>query len=276
MKKDDRLTIFLSPGELFWIASYLGYSSLPFLGSPFKNRTNEQVKDLLTKGYETLEMRNLIQDQGKNMLQVDAFMQNLVQMIAVPEFTLIVSNVRKDEPPIQLFLYFKEQQSISVTQKDRFFNLGLFREAAALERNLTSWLCIGSQTSERNLPVQIPAGSDIIQLMTNVWRYPELVNDTLIEAGIPQENWTNLPEVLPQVTGASVLTRVDWDSGAPVKTAQLILLTNSAAIWASENLEQKPVQNDFKPGNSMQVIKILRKYTQTTFQINAQSQEEIL
>jgi hypothetical protein len=274
MKKDDRLTIFLSPGELFWIASYLGYTSLPFLGSPFKNRTNDEVKELLTKGFETLEMRNLIQDQGKN-LQVDPFMQNLVQMIAAPEFTLILSTVRKEEAPIQLFLYTKEQQSISVTQKDRFFNLGLFRESTALERNLTAWLCIGAQPSEKNSAFVLPY-NDLIKLMSEIWKNPTLVKETLNEAGISSEVAGGLADILPAATGASVLTRVDWETGTPVKTAQLLLLSNSASLWVCENTDQKSNQIEFRPENSILVGKILRKYTQTTFQINAQSQEEIL
>ncbi|HVP21259.1 MAG TPA: hypothetical protein VMS73_05300 [Anaerolineaceae bacterium] len=274
MKKDDRLTIFLSPGELFWIASYLGYTSLPFLGSPLKNRTSDQVKELLTKGFETLEMRNLIQDQGKN-LQVDPFMENLVQMIAVPEFTLIVSSIRKEEAPIQLFLYSKDQQSISVTQKDRYYNLGLFRESAALERNLTGWLCIGSQTSEKNPPFRLPA-CDLIKLMSDIWKNPALVNETLQKAGLAPGNSTDLTEILSTITGVSVLTRVDWESGAPAKTGQLVILSNSASLWINETTDQNSNQIELSPENSILVGKVIRKYTQTTFKINAESQENTL
>jgi hypothetical protein len=273
MKKDDRVTIFLSPGELFWIASYLGYNSLPFLGGFLKNLSNEQIKDLLNDGLETLEMRSLVQDQGK-VLQIDGLIQSLVGIIAVPEFALIISTVRKAEPPNQFFIFFKENRSLMVAQKDRFYNLGLFREASSLERSLNTWLGIGSQTSEKAFTLQLP-GSDLIGLLSKVWKDPLTAIEILQKAGISSDKTQSIIDVLALLTNASVVNRVDWEKGTPIKTSQLFLINHSTSLWLMETTGSIPALVPLSPQNTIFAGNMIRRFIQPTFQVFSENPEEI-
>jgi hypothetical protein len=273
MKKDDRVTIFLSPGELFWLSTYLGYSSLPFLGGFLKNLSNEQIKELLQSGLETLEMRNLVQDQGK-VLQVDGLIQNLIGIIAVPEFALIISTIRRAEPPNQFFIYFKDGRSLMVSQKDRFYNLGLFREASTLERTLTNHLGITTQGSEKASAYLLP-GADFIGLLSKVWKDPTTAVDIIQKAGFPPEKSQDLVNSLSVMTNANVVNRIDWEKSTPVKTSQMFILNHLTSLWLMETTGTIPSLIQLIPQNAIYAGNTIRRFIQPTFQMYVENQEEI-
>ena len=273
MKKDDRVTIFLSPGELFWIATYLGYPSLPFLGGFLKNFTNEQLKDLLSGGLETLEMRNMVQEQGK-VQQIDGLIQSLIGIIAVPEYALIISSIRKSEPPSQYFIYFKDNQSLMVAQKDRFFNLGLFREVSSLERSLISGLGIGPQTSEKASSITLP-GLDLIGMLSKVWKDPVASIEIFQKAGLTSEKSQVLIDTLAVITNASVINRIDWEKGTPIKTSELHLINHSTSLWLMETTGPVTASIQLNPQNTIFTGNTIRRFIQPTFQVYTENQEEI-
>ena len=236
MKKEDRITIFLAPGELFWLAGHLGYKNIPLLGGVFRGKPPEEMRTAIQQGQETLLNRNLVQRRGLQKVEVDPFLISLIGMLALPEYVNLVSSERKDESPINVYMYFKNGQSVSVIFKDRFFHFSLYRETAVLQRSLMSWMGVLGQLSERAVPLRSPTG-DITELMRKVWAQPDTTFELLRAAGVEADDATKQADTISQISLVSLLKRINWQTARLSMQGQLTVLGNSANLWYHEAAE---------------------------------------
>jgi hypothetical protein len=245
--KDEKLTIFLSPGELFCIAGSLGLATLPLVGGHYRGRSPEDIREDINKGREVLESRGLIKRFGLRQWEVDASLTSLVEFIAHPEYALIASSWRKNETNQQVFLYFKAHQCLSLTFKDRFFNLTLYREIKSVTRYVFAWLGMGQQVPTDIPELELPI-VDVGAFFQNLWsENPEYAPEVLKQAGTPAGNAAHLWEQLSQVTTVSNLTLLLHDGERFNREGQIFLLVNQMNLWMCEILKAAPGTLKFQP-----------------------------
>jgi hypothetical protein len=244
--KDEKLTFFLSPGELFCIAGSLGMATLPLVGNHYRGRSPEEIRDDINKGREVLESRGLIKRFGLRQWEVDGTLSSLVEFIAHPEYALVASSWRKNETNQQVFLYFKARQCLSLTFKDRFFNLTLYREIKSVSRYVYTWLGVGSQIASEATEIELPL-VDLGTLFQNLWsEEPEHAAAVLKAAGITGD-LTRLGEQLNQVSTFSSLTLLTRDGERFNRDGQLFLLANPMNVWVCEILKTASATFKFLP-----------------------------
>ena len=233
MKNDDRFTVFLSPGELFYIAGNQGLKNLPLLSAYFRAQTPEDVRSLLQQGLESLTRRNLAHRLNARQVEVDPATTSLVQLVGTPEFVNVVGSLRKGELPVQVYMYFSKGQSLSVIFKERFFHFTMFREEVALQRSLVGWMGIVGQISEKggNVP---PLAGDTSEILQKIWVQPEKAAELLESRGYSKEEAARQADFLSQITLYSTLNRVRLLDGRLVKQYQVTLMGNAANLWVQE------------------------------------------
>ncbi len=245
--KDEKLTIFLSPGELFCIAGSLGLATLPLVGGHYRGRSPEEVREDINRGREVLESRGLIKRFGLRQWEVDASLTSLVEFIAHPEYALVASSWRKNESNQQFFLYFKAHQCLSVAYKDRFFNLSLYREIKSVSRYVYSWLGMSQQVSTDIPDIELPV-VDLGGLFQNLWaENPEFAPEILKKAGVSNGDSARLWEQLSQISMVSNLTLLTHEGERFNREGQLFLLLNQVNLWLGEVLKTAPGSLKFQP-----------------------------
>lgn len=276
MKKDDRISIFLSPGELYCIAGSLGYPTLPLLNSYFQKIPVEELKLMLLEGLESLKNRSLIWDEGGKTM-TDLTLRNLVEVIARPQYTLGILNISRADPPSHSFIFFKSGQSLAVTQKGRYFNLSLFRDRVALKRTLDSWVGLGTQVSDKAKMIHLPSMETAIKMMTMIWKEPNKVAQMFEAAGHNEKEVDELIKVLTPCTFFSSLTRLNWDDNISTQVSRLLVFGNATTLWAQEVNQNNAILPDFKPFHVSDLSVMLRKYTNLEFNepVNTADTQEI-
>ncbi|HVN53801.1 MAG TPA: hypothetical protein VMT46_05675 [Anaerolineaceae bacterium] len=245
--KDEKLTIFLSPGELFCIAGSLGLATLPLVGGHYRGRSSEEIREDINRGREVLESRGLIKRFGLRQWEVDSSLTSLVEFIAHPEYALVASSWRKNEFNQQVFLYFKARQCLSLTYKDRFFNLTLYRDLKSVSRYVFTWLGIGQQISNEVPELDLPI-TDLGALFQDLWaENPDFDPEVLKKAGVPAHDAAHLWEQLSQVTVVSNLTLLVREGERFNREGQLFLLLNQINLWLCETLKTAPGSLKFSP-----------------------------
>lgn len=274
MQKSDRITIFLSAGELFWITSYLGLRRLPLIGGHYRGRPLEEVRSEILQGYETLENRDLIRKTGARSFDVDPTLLALVNMISAPEYTLLISSTIKNGQGQRIFVYFKENESLSVVYHNRFFNLTLFVNKASLVNSLTGWMQVNMQTSEKTTSIELPQ-IEIRDLLLKVWEKPEGSVDLLKEIGCGQPQAEKLAETLGSLAWASTLTRVAWKTDQVVKEGQLLFLGNSGNLWINEHLNGADETGNLvlSPTKAQDAQTVIRRYLQENISPSAPEED---
>jgi len=237
MKIDDRFTVFLSPGELFYIAGNQGLKNLPLLSAYFRAQTPEDVRALLQQGLESLTRRNLAHRLNARQVEVDPATTSLVQLVGTPEFVNVIGSLRKGELPVQVYMYFSKGQSLSVIFKERFFHFTMFREEVALQRSLVGWMGIVGQISERGGNM-VPLSGDTSEILQKIWVQPDKAVELLESRGYPKDEAARQAEFLSQITLYSTLNRVKLQDGRLVKQYQVTLMGNAANLWVQETSEE--------------------------------------
>jgi hypothetical protein len=274
MKKDDRITVFLSPGELFWIASNLGIKNLLFLSTFFRGQPPEEVRAIIQQGFETLLMRNLVHRHGSKSVEVDPSLISLVGMVATPEYADVIGSIRNGEAPIQAYLYFKSGQSISVVYKDRFFHFALYREEAALQRSLLNWLGISGQISERAAQVKLKT-VDFGDLLPKIWAKPESAVDLMGSLDLSDAEANRQAEFLGAINLFSQLTRIGLQEGRLAKQSQVIMLGNAANLWVTENGDTLPETLTLQPVIASRAAHMAIRYLRTDVSIDKPEEDLI-
>ena len=245
--KDEKLTIFLSPGELFCIAGSLGLATLPLVGGHYRGRSPDEIKEDINRGREVLESRGLIKRFGLRQWEVDGTLTSLVEFIARPEYALVASSWRKNESNQQVFLYFKANQCLSVVYRDRFFNLSLYREIKSVARYVNSWLGMSQQVSYEVPELELPM-VDLGTLFQNLWaENPETAPEVLKKAGVANGSAAPLWEQLSQISMVGNLTLLVRDGERFNREGQLFLLLNQVNLWMTEILKTVPPSLKFQP-----------------------------
>ena len=272
MKKEDRITIFLSPGELLWIAGHLGLKNIPLLGGAFRGHSPEEVRASIQQGFDILLNRNLVHRQGQHQLELDSTLASVVTMVGTPDYTILISCMRKEEPPFQAYLYFKDNQSVLVIFQDRFFHFSLFREEAALQRSLSIWMGIGGQVSEKVTQFRSPA-SDLSGLLQKIWSQTDKSVDILQETGLSQEDATLQADFLGQISMVSLLKRINYQKAHLSMQGQVILVGNSGNLWANEAKEPTAELPIFHPVTATKAAALLSRYLRADLTIENQDEE---
>lgn len=255
--KDEKLTIFLSPGELFCIAGSLGLATLPLVGGHYRGRSPEEIREDINRGREVLESRGLIKRFGLRQWEVDASLTSLVEFIAYPEYALVASSWRKNESNQQFFLYFKAHQCLSVTFKDRFFNLALYREIKSVSRYVYSWLGVSQQVSSDVPNLHLPM-LDLGALFQSLWaEKPELAPELLHKAGVEVDR---LWEQLSQISMVSNLTLLAHEGERFNREGQLFMLLNQVNLWISEVLKTAPGSFELQPLSASRAALRVERY----------------
>ena len=245
--KDEKLTIFLSPGELFCIAGSLGLATLPLVGGHYRGRSPEEIREDINRGREVLESRGLIKRFGLRQWEVDGSLTSLVEFIAHPEYAHVASSWRKNEFNQQVFLYFKARQCLSLAFKDRFFNLTLYRDIKSVSHYVFTWLGVGQQISNEVPELDLPI-TDLGVLFQDLWaENPDLAPEVLKKAGVTAHESAHLWEQLGQITAVSNLTLLVREGERFNREGQLFLLLNHINLWMCEILKTPPASFKFTP-----------------------------
>jgi hypothetical protein len=274
MKKEDRITIFLSPGELFWIAGHLGIKNVPLLGSAFRGRSPEEVRTAIQQGFEALINRNLAHRQGPRQVEVDQTLLNIVTMVATPDYTIVVSSLRKDETPFQAYLFFKGSQSVSVVFQDRFFHFSLFREEAGLLRSLSIWMGISGQVSERAVQFRAPV-NDLPDHIQKGWSQPDKAAELLQAAGLSPDEATRQADFLSQMSMITIMKRINFQTARLSMQGQVTLIGNSGNLWVNEGVEPTGEVPVYQPISASKAAAKLPRYLRADMTI-ATPDEELL
>jgi hypothetical protein len=272
MKKEDRITIFLSPGELFWIAGHLGLKTIPLLGGAFRGRSPEEVRTAIQQGFEALINRNLVHRQGLRVVELDSTLTSVVTMVATPDYTILINSMRKDETPFQAYLFFKDSQSISVIFQDRFFHFSLVREDAALQRSLLNWMGIGGQISERALPFRSPV-NDLPDLMQKFWAQPDMGVDLLKGTGLSLEDATRQADFFGQIAMVSLFKRINFQTARLSMQGQVVLVGNTGNLWAYEGVETSGELPVFQPLAASKAAGVLARYLRADLTLESKDEE---
>ena len=258
MRKDDRITIYVSPGELFWIAGNLKLNSLPLIGGYFRGRTPDQIRDELQQGYSTLDSRGYIISDGTTR-EVDQTLVNLVNMIASPNYALLVSTSSKEGSTVQTYVYVKGSQSLSLVLKSRLYHITLYREEPVLIRSYLEWLGISTQMSEKVVPFRMPQ-KDLRTLLSKVWLPLPQAQAALQEFGLSQAETNKMIEMLQPFTFVSSVNRLSWQNNQIVKQGSVLLVGNSTAIWLVENPDTSGDPPMLQPMVSKVAASIVNRY----------------
>lgn len=258
MRKDDRITIYVSPGELFWIAGNLKLNSLPLIGGYFRGRTPDQIRDELQQGYSTLESRGYIITDGTTR-EVDQTLVNLVNMIASPNYALLVSTSSKEGATVQTYVYVKGSQSLSLVLKSRLYHITLYREEPVLIRSYLEWLGIGMQTAEKAVPFRMPQ-KDMRTLLSKVWLPPPQAQAALLESGLSQAETNKMIEMLQPFTFVSSVNRLGWQNNQIVKQGSVFLVGNTSTIWLVENPDASTEPPTLQPMAAKSAALIVNRY----------------
>jgi hypothetical protein len=237
MKNDDRFTIFLSPGELFYIAGNQGLKNLPLLSAYFRAQSPDEVRTLLQQGLESLTRRNLAHRLNPRQVEVDPATTSLVKLVGMPDYINVIGSLRKGELPVQVYIYFSKGQNLSVVFKERFFHFTMFREEVALQRSLVGWMGIIGQISERGGNILPPMG-DTSEILQKIWAQPEKASELLESRGFSKEEAARQADFLGQITLYSTLNRVRLQDARLVKQYQVTLMGNSANLWVQETSDE--------------------------------------
>jgi len=234
--KDEKLTVFLSPGELFCIAGSLGMANLPLISSHYRGYTPEQIREEINKGREVLESRGMIKRFGPRNWEVDASLTGLVESIARPEYCMVLSAWRKNEANQQVFLYLRSRQGLSVTYKDRFFNLSVYREVKMMVKYVLGWLGIAQQSSQGQPEFSLPL-MDLRAMLQKIWEKPEEGPAVLTGLGVPASEAGGLAELLNQVSSTSNLSLIIPEGERFNRQGQLFFLNNPMNLWFNESIK---------------------------------------
>ncbi len=259
MKNEDRITLFLSLGELFWIAGHLGFKNLPFLGAFIRGQSPEELRTIIQAGFESLRERSLVRRLNPREVEVDSTLASVVRLAAVPEYVNVVGSMRKVEPPIQVYVFNAKGQRVSVVFKDRFFHFSLYREDSVLYQSLVRWMGISGQISDRVAPMQLTVG-DVGDLLPKLWAQPEKVAELLQNQGYSPEEVTRLAAFFEQIQLYSTLNRVGVVEGRLVKQSQLTIMGSSANLWWSECGEVVPKTLDLQVAPARQASIMVMRY----------------
>lgn len=259
MKNEDRITIFLSPGELFWIAGHLGFKNLPFLGAFIRGQSPEEVRITIQAGFESLRERSLVRRLNPRQVEVESTLASVVRLAAVPEYVNVVGSIRKVEAPIQVYVFNARGQRVSVIFKDRFFHFSLYREDSVLQQSLVRWMAISGQISERVTPMQLSVG-DIGDLLPKIWAQPDKTSELLQAQGCSAEEAARLVPFFDQIQLYSTLNRVGVVEGRLVKQSQLTILGSPASLWVNECGEVVPKTLDLQVAPARQAAILVMRY----------------
>ena len=205
-----------------------------------------------------------MRSNGTRNLEVDSTLVNLVKMIGSPEYALLVNTSHRNEPSEQVFLYFKNNQSLSVVYKSRFFHLTLYQTETVLIKNFNGWIGINSQNSEKAVAARLPIG-DFRGLLSKVWAGTEKTEEVLSETDISPQDTIKLAEVFNQAATAAMVNRLVWQDGRLTRQGQVTFFSNAANLWYSEESEDSPDAQLLQPITSFNAGDVLRKYLDSGF-----------
>jgi hypothetical protein len=237
-------------------------------------RSPEEARTAMQQGFETMQLRNLAFKRGPGKVELDPVLNSIVRMVAMPEYGIVISSIRNGETPLQVYLFFKASQSVSVVFKDRFFHFTLFKEDQAMQRSLISWVGVSGQLSERANPVELQPFSTT-DLLQKIWAQPERGPELFQDMGLSPEEAAKQSDFYNQVTLFTIMNRISIQDGRMVKQGQLTIMGASAVCWMNECGEVAPEPMVLQPVPASRASRKALSYLRSDFTLESQTEEVI-
>lgn len=218
----------LSPAEIYWLASALGYTHLPF-GFPFGDHDQAGLTGELRRGQEALKSRQLIQHVQGRGWQVERLLVALVRATGGADWTLAATLEARTGERASAFFFPLQTNGLAVFISEKSYHFNLCPDLDSLAARAVSWLNLhfpDEVDHEYTLTLTQP-----VELIHAAWRADPRLAEVLGRQAPTGPGFSAAREWLESIAWIVQfrLLRAPWDQ--PAGSEILALTGNDRVVW---------------------------------------------